>query len=369
MKATCYNKNRPLFTCTIEKNRITAFHELLDEEHLPIILQGTDMNNALLTKWMQSRQIPEIRDGIKEARTLYPDFERYKNRFSLSDQYWFKFKKETWEKGNYFTNDFSEETGKIFFDWWNVTSPQESPDLTTNGVLKKRWTIRDGKRCLIKAGSRECHQEPISEILASMTLEQLDIIPFVKYSLTIEGMQMCCICENFVDQNSEYVPFTHIYNKEPRTEDESVYEHAVRMAKKYGIKDPEDYLDRMICVDHYICNTDRNLGNFGFLRDVETGKLTGFAPLFDCGSAFFTLDTKSMSFGDHEKRCTDMFKAEIKKKNMNQEPLIRLVKAYPAITAAEEHSIIKKLNRVYEEMAGSIKEKLERMSEEDLLFS
>ena len=43
----------------------------------------------------------------------------------------------------------------------------------------------------------------------------------------------------------------------------------------------------MIIVDRIIMNFDRHLGNFGFMRDVDTGKYTRFAPLFDFGNAFF----------------------------------------------------------------------------------
>lgn len=41
-----------------------------------------------------------------------------------------------------------------------------------------------------------------------------------------------------------------------------------------------DYV-RMIFLDTIIANPDRHTGNFGLLRDVETGKLHGLAPVFD----------------------------------------------------------------------------------------
>ena len=37
----------------------------------------------------------------------------------------------------------------------------------------------------------------------------------------------------------------------------------------------------MIFLDTIVANPDRHTANFGLLRDIKTGKLIGFAPLFD----------------------------------------------------------------------------------------
>ena len=39
-----------------------------------------------------------------------------------------------------------------------------APDITTDGDLKKRWKIVDGKRCLIKGGSNPFRQQPFNEV-------------------------------------------------------------------------------------------------------------------------------------------------------------------------------------------------------------
>ena len=43
----------------------------------------------------------------------------------------------------------------------------------------------------------------------------------------------------------------------------------------------------MIVLDALICNTDRHLGNFGFLVDNNTNTITAPAPLFDHGNSLF----------------------------------------------------------------------------------
>ena len=369
MKATCYNKNTPIFTCVVEGGSISALHEVLDTDHLPIVLQD-NMNLKSVNKWLSQRKIPEKREGLKEARSIFPGFEAYNHMFSLSDQYWFQYKRtETWEKLNYFTNPYSEEIGRIFFEPWTVEKTEENPDLTTNGVCRKRWIKREGVSKLIKAGSKRYHQEPISEVLSSITLEQMDIIPFVKYSLIIDGLSICCICDNFIDENTEYVPFDHIYNKTERNKDkETVYEHTIKMAKAYGISNAEDYIERMIVADHFMCNTDRHLGNFGLIRNVGTGKIEGFAPLFDCGSAFFSPKAGNAIYPEHEKKFVKKYIPELSKKNMSMDPLIKLTKEYPSLEKKQEKYIIKNIKRVYGELGKSDKEKLEKMKDDDLLF-
>lgn len=43
----------------------------------------------------------------------------------------------------------------------------DSPDLTTDGCLKKRWKIINGKRCLIKGGSNPYRQQTFNEVIAT----------------------------------------------------------------------------------------------------------------------------------------------------------------------------------------------------------
>ena len=48
-------------------------------------------------------------------------------------------------------------------------------------------------------------------------------------------------------------------------------------------------LNEMLVFDAVICNTDRHLGNFGFLVDSHSNKIVAPAPLFDHGNSLFSL--------------------------------------------------------------------------------
>ncbi len=366
-EAVLMNKNKPVMKVIVDRNVIVKVSEVLEKDLLPIpLIDDPSAQNA--TDWLKGRLIPDKREGMKFARQVFPKFECYRNMFSLSDQYWFQYKRtEKWENMNYFTNDYSEDIGKIFFAPWEITKLVENPDLTTNGVLRKRWTKKDGKNYLIKAGSRRARQDPISEVIASLILKEIKVIPYVHYDMVVDGLKFCCICENFIDENTEYVPAAHVYNREPRPENESVTEHMIKMAKSYGIEDPVDYIERMVVADHFICNSDRNLGNFGFVRNAEDGKIKGFAPLFDFGSAFFT-QKETSSFSEYERNAIDKFIPEICKANIDKKQLFKLIEAYPMISDEEEVEIKDRINTVMKEIKDSERSNLDKMKEDELLF-
>ena len=202
-----------------------------------------------------------------------------------------------------FHNGYSTLMGDVVFSKNLEYIPKiqmhyHTPDLVTNGILKKRWKrTKHGRDILIKHMSQEFKQETMNEILVSKILENLNMIDFVKYYLYIEGYDLCCACENFIDENTEFVPAWQIYYASPIKEsrknlkkNEMVYQHILDSANDFEIPGVEEFLDRMIMIDKLTMNFDRHLGNFGYIRDVNTGQFIGPAPLFDFGNAFFPDD-------------------------------------------------------------------------------
>lgn len=62
---------------------------------------------------------------------------------------------------NFFDNSFSDDVGNVLFG--KGSSEQMSlmsPDNTSDGWLKKKWSILDGKRCLIKGGAARLNRSP-----------------------------------------------------------------------------------------------------------------------------------------------------------------------------------------------------------------
>lgn len=348
----------------MEGIRVVEVTEILNYDLLPVFLQNFETRTLSMKKlndWIEKRLISKNRVGIKDALRNFGKFNKHRCMFSLSDQYWFQHnKEETWDKLNFFTNPYNEDVGKIFFSPWEV-DPQNltshSPDLTTNGILRKRWTRgENGESYLLKAGCKEKHQEPLSEVLASITLKRLNIIPFVKYELTVDGMMLCSKCKNFVDKDSEFVPASQIYYKRERDKEKhDVRQHLVIMCEEHGIEGAQEYIETMIAADRIIGNDDRHMSNFGFIRSAETGAFTGFAPLFDSGSSYWgnaSVEAKSRLF--NEKAEHEALMAVMKKTNINIEQTHRemfaLIDKYPEISKKKKEEVKERINNSEKEM-------------------
>lgn len=110
-------------------------------------------------------------------------------------------------------------------------------------------------------------------------------IPHVPYTLIWNKDAPYSVCEDFVDENTELIPAWRIMMTQKKNNSTSVYQHFVNCCTALGIKDVEDFLDRMITLDYIIANEDRHFNNFGALRNAETLEWIGMAPIYDSGSS------------------------------------------------------------------------------------
>ncbi len=293
------NKNRPLADIELsDSGFIVDINKIIDAEAFPVgVITDNNLKNTVgrLNSWWQGRAIPASRDGLKQILQAY-DIETTTKLsarslgLSLSDQYWIKPAGSDieWQDVNFFTNDFSNDLGDAFFSRGSSKpniSPM-TPDASSNGWLKKKWTIIDGERYLAKAGSVPLLQQPYNEVAASQIMQLLGI-EHVEYRLVIEEDRPLCLCKNFVDTETEFVPANLIRNVLPKSKNDNEYTHFLKCAEKLQISNAKEYLNSLMTIDFLIENTDRHYGNFGFIRNVNTLKFVGAAPVFDSGTSLW----------------------------------------------------------------------------------
>lgn len=264
-------------------------------EHLPVgvpVRKGIT-DRAALNEWWTDRSIPASRSGVREAlETLEITSTKMLlvrcYGLSLSDQYWICPENSdlTWDSINFFENDFSDDIGDVLFGADKKADGLDfsSPDNTSDGNLKKRWKIINGKRCLVKGGSNPFRQQPFNEVIAAGIMERLGV-PHVPYTVTWNKGAPYSVCEDFVTENTELIPAWRILKTQKKDNSTSVYQHFINCCEALGIKGAVPFLDRMIVLDYIIANEDRHLNNFGVLRDAETLGWIGFAPIYDSGSS------------------------------------------------------------------------------------
>lgn len=302
MKCTLMNKNIPLLEINLDNTyKITAIYKKKNTEFLPIFFGNkekygsyeTDIFIKDLNDWFKGRIMPGKREYYTEILNYIEKKELIPFGFhfaSLTDQYWIKYGYEKWEDINFYYNNYSEDCGKLFFTPYEIDKDYcnlISPDLTTGGILRKKWIKTEKGDFLIKTGSEKFQQDCINEVIASEIGKKINFkhIQITKYSLCIEGVEICSKSKNFITENTELVPAFQLYNALTKEKGTTIYQHLLKCMEYFGVKNGVDYIDEMIQFDFIIQNEDRHLNNFAFIRSVESGKIISFAPLFDFGSA------------------------------------------------------------------------------------
>lgn len=299
MRYTLMHKTKPVLRLEIDEDTgtVSGLGELFTPEHLPVGIPFIDgaVNRRVLNEWWTGRSIPASRSGLREAlewlNVYSPQLLLTKcYGLSLSDQYWLCPESAAlrWEDINFFEHPFSEDVGNILFgemkDGGNISLV--SPDNTSDGWLKKKWIIADGKRCLMKGGSNPFQQEPYNEVLASLVMERLGV-SHATYSLTIREEYPYSVCEDFITPETDLVSAWHIMQTQKKPNHVSFHRHYLNCCEALGIHGVSDALDRMLAVDYIIVNEDRHFNNFGAVRNADTLAWLGAAPVFDCGTSMW----------------------------------------------------------------------------------
>lgn len=295
MEFILYNKTHPV--CKLEIDQSGIINKVIDtyeKEYAPVGVALTD--KLSLHEWWKGRSIPASRAGLSKlllnlnitSSSILP---LKSLGLSLSDQYWIKPTSSdiTWSQVNFFENPFSNDVGEAFFNEdFKANINLMSPDNTSDGWLPKKWIIQNGDIYLVKAGSKPYYQEPYNEVIASKIMEQLNIGPYVKYSLVEDDTRgICCACENFIDTNTELVPAYALYKSLPKAAETSTFEHFLNIEQEFNIPRLRESLENMIVLDYIIANEDRHAGNFGVIRNVDSLNYIGCAPIYDSGTSLW----------------------------------------------------------------------------------
>lgn len=332
MKCYLMNKNREvaLIEYDTNLNGISKTYEKINFEYAPLNLYANqnrkDFNlQKEMNRWFKGRGIPSWRKDLerllKSLNVKFSD-ELLDKAYglSLSDQYWLNpiGKELKWKDINFFTNNFEY---KAFLDASILSKSRDkislmTPNNTTDGMIQKAWIIEDKKRILIKGTFYNANQEPLNEKLTSIICDYLGF-DYCNYEVDTLENKLVSKCEDFIDENTEYVTAYDILQTEKKNNDVSTYEHYINILEKNGIKNARENVENMLLIDFLVMNIDRHLGNFGIIRNVETLKWEKIAPIFDTGEAmncdkelFFIdfNDGKGRFFGNDNKLFSEYLK-------------------------------------------------------------
>ena len=293
------HKKIPVVELTLDDTScvIIDIKKVINPEHLPVGVSAEQsaVDKVALSCWWRRRAIPASRDGLEHALDeldiALPEILLEKcYGLSLSDQYWIcpKDSELKWEDVNFFDNPFSEDVGNILLGHASSSNSNSlvSPDSSTGGWQKKKWSIIDGKRCLLKCGSGAFQQEPYNEVIAASIMRRLQI-PHVEYSVTIQKDKPYSVCEDFITADTELISAQHLMESRKKPNHLTKYQHFVECCEAVGLQGVTDFLDRLLTVDYLIANEDRHFNNFGVIRNAQTLEYIGMAPIYDNGTSLW----------------------------------------------------------------------------------
>lgn len=292
---TLLNKDHPVLQLIYddELHAVTKITKICDLRYASpaIINSKNSTDRRLINEWWRSRAIPASRQHLHNSFPYLDDTVSLLEQnmgLSLSDRYWMTDRPDTckWEDVNFFDNQFSEDLGLI-----TIGEKQQSSDLnenmfspngTLNGDLRKKWTIQNGRRILLKSGSGLFNQEPYNEAIASrLHTRLLDEKDFVPYHL--EGKYSAC--PNMLNNDEELIPIWDVFKNCKKPSSQNDFQFCIAVCEACGIPQAEivKSLEKMFTCDFILANSDRHYHNFGLIRNVETLQYTRIAPIYDSG--------------------------------------------------------------------------------------
>lgn len=298
--------NIPVAEVTTYLGNITGVNKILCPEHLPIGAgKPGPMLWRMLNSWQRARAMPVNREQYDTYTKYFGgsplEIAQIAGGLSLTDHYWFRDDEGVkWEDVCYQINGFSnsfgdyfvlEESGKSMQSGIPASKISHSPDLNTDGLLKKIWLHTNDGAMLFKFGDYgnklSCNLLSANEVVGSKIAALMGIDAVQYKTAYLPGISSpVCACKNFVGDDEEFVTALQV-QKQLAGQTVDLYDVFCKLGFEKNVND-------MICLDFIMHNKDRHNKNYGFLRNAQTLEFTRFVPLFDQGSSL-NFDTAGSS--------------------------------------------------------------------------
>ena len=252
-----------------------------------------ELTNEGIIKWLERRVIPKNRAFVDEIlKTLGLSINNTKGiidvckGLSLNDSYWVVPSdfNGNFKDYNLYENRFSEVLSLVAYTGVGTANKAftTSPELTTQGMLRKAWRFIENDGIYLYKGGTEgfanSGNEPYSEYYAYQIAKTMGLYA-VEYDLENWKGILASKCEIFTDIDTSFIPIGRIVKSGGIKACLNYYENMG--------EDCAEFLKSMLVFDAVIYNEDRHFGNFGVLRDNKNGMIIGPAPIFDNGISLF----------------------------------------------------------------------------------
>ncbi|MDD7220558.1 MAG: hypothetical protein PUI16_11375 [Clostridia bacterium] len=292
------NEKCGTFVFDEETGKIMEYHD--NGKGLSPYLGNFDVRK--MRKWWEMRAVPASRTAMQEiirnAGCLNTEVYLAKNlALSMTDTYWICPDNANLSYDDVkFSNLAVYGHGKV--PYHNASS--YDPNASLGGQMNKYWDLEQSCPILVKESYRYFGQQSINEVFATRIHERQNTdIPFVRYSAsTTEDRGVLCRCKAFTSEDAELISAYEIIESQKIRNEMAFYDAYIQICVNNGIdyEQIQNFMDYQTMTDFLISNTDEHLMNFGVLRDANTMKLIGPAPIFDSGNSMFYSDERKTPY-------------------------------------------------------------------------
>lgn len=305
-------KNEKIAKINMQYGLILNISEIYREDLIPIGVfykngkKITDIEECTsnLNFWWKNHSIPIERNSVRKALECLnvKDINELKimgKGLSLLNQYWIQKEHENlkWEDINYWDHLFSKEMGEALFFHKPSQSPFHiiglSPDNGINGMLKKRWIIKDNEYYLQKSGTGLIKEEVFNEVLASNIMNKANISN-ANYQLYItDDKEITCISKCMTNKDTELISFLQILDFVPRKDGypfETELEHLYTLLETLHVPNYKEKLNEMLYIDYILAGTDRHYNNISLIYDTKKNTYE-MSPIYDSGDCLWNNKT------------------------------------------------------------------------------
>lgn len=278
MKYYLMHQNIPVAEVSARKQLM----KIINPEEMPIGTMGMNhtLTSRLFDNWKTCRIIPNNRQNIQSIvtalKTTPTNAFLHSLGVSLTDCYWFKdeFSPLTWKDVNFHDNGFAEDIANVSLLNTEQVNNFHSPDLTTNGCLKKGWKSIDGIPTLIKFGTQN-NIECANEIVVSKIADLLQI-PHVQYTMIQIQNEKICACPSIIqDSYHEMYFLQQVEHLKPKY---------IRSMQYFKETNTYHQFQEYLFLAALVNNGDMHQQNVAFIRDLQTKEIQ-LAPLYDFGDS------------------------------------------------------------------------------------
>lgn len=282
------NKDKPMGVVGVRDSSIEI--QMLSQE-FPSIIHNVE-------NWINNQSFYVDRKNIINMAKIagirgYTEFIDKIMAISITDTFWYKDIDSNikWAEISPYRNKLNLVASRLALDGGltddikAINTP--SPQYMICGTAEKSVKRVNGKIRLYKTdGIKQIEAESnrqYSEYYASLIGDMLGISNKVNYDIKIKdidnkGTKAYSICDIFTSENESLLEAEHTeFNKKD-------IDYILKRLDRKSIKN----IGEMLVLDSITLNYDRHYGNFGFMYDTDTFKVTRMAPIYDNDCSLLT---------------------------------------------------------------------------------